>query len=65
MHTDGSLKFNCGYCEKKNCSFDMVKGHIKSNPAVCHGIMGPRKSMIPRKVFSARTVVNSFHQRIF
>jgi hypothetical protein len=37
MNTDGSFKFNCGHCEKKNCSFDMLGDHIKSNSAIVMG----------------------------
>ena len=51
MNTDGSLKFICQYCEKKNCSFEMLQAHIDSKSPVCHGIMRQRKSMIPIKVF--------------
>ena len=28
MNIDGSFKFKCGYCEKENYSFDMLKVHI-------------------------------------
>ena len=58
---DGSFKFMCGYCERINCSFDILRNHIRSDrdseeKKMCLEKMRQREAMgtmvfIPHRLF--------------
>ena len=66
---DGSLRFPCGYCEEKNCSFEMLGTHIQSEHKkkrdeklrnYCEEKRRQGKPLLPDKVFPCEKCGKTF-----
>ena len=58
---DGTFKFDCGYCEKKHCSFDMLGDHIRSDSEACHSTR--RETILSKSVYPCEKCGKQFESK--